>query len=220
MGKIKTKKKNGKKNKTDSAVGGRKADERFSKIDPDRVRFQHSRIRPCFSGCGRGVCETLEQIRNKEMSPNDLPHIQVLLGPDEMDGKGPWYFGLNNRRLWVLKKCKEEGLLEDYNGLIMARVRPMKSHQEEERYTLKNCSLQAKFMYDPKYKKKKLEEAQLKDEEKCDDDANTKLSKDVSEISIQGKETNNDTNNLGGEDVTDDSSDDGQQYSNRFSGLM
>jgi hypothetical protein len=46
-------------------------------VDPARVRFQHSRIRPYFSGCGRSVMETLEQIREKGMSPSDLPPIQV-----------------------------------------------------------------------------------------------------------------------------------------------
>ena len=46
-------------------------------VDPRRVRFQHSRIRPYFSGCGRSVEETLESIRRKEMSPSDLPPIQV-----------------------------------------------------------------------------------------------------------------------------------------------
>eukprot|EP00978_Attheya_sp_CCMP212_P016417 scaffold43002_cov30-Attheya_sp.AAC.1 len=45
-------------------------------VDPARVRFQHSRIRPYFSGCGRSVMETLEQIREKGMSPSDLPPIQ------------------------------------------------------------------------------------------------------------------------------------------------
>jgi hypothetical protein len=49
----------------------------FVLADPERIRFQHSRIRPYFSGCGRSVMETLESIRRKEMSPSDLPPIQV-----------------------------------------------------------------------------------------------------------------------------------------------
>jgi hypothetical protein len=48
-------------------------------VDPARVRFQHSRIRPSFSGCGRSVEETLESIRNNELAPSDLPPIQVGL---------------------------------------------------------------------------------------------------------------------------------------------
>ena len=111
--------------------------------DPERIRFQHSKIRPYFSGCGRSVVETFESIQNGEMDPADLPPIQVIVGPDEQDGKGPWYFSLNNRRLWVLKRCREEGLLK--NNVVRVRVRAPKSHVEFERYTIENCALQASF---------------------------------------------------------------------------
>ena len=33
--------------------------------DPDRIRYQHPRIRPYFSGCGRSVQETFESIRDQ-----------------------------------------------------------------------------------------------------------------------------------------------------------
>lgn len=46
-------------------------------VDPTRIRFQHSRIRPYFSGCGRSVMETLESIRKGEIQAKDLPAIQV-----------------------------------------------------------------------------------------------------------------------------------------------
>jgi hypothetical protein len=78
------------------------------------------------------------------LRPEDLPPIQVIVGPDENDGKGPWYFSLNNRRLWVLKRCREEELLK--NNAIRVRVREAKSVNEEERYNLKNCVVEARFM--------------------------------------------------------------------------
>lgn len=53
------------------------AAEDFIWVDPVRVRFQHARIRPVFSGCGRSVVGTLESIRRKELAPDDLPPIQV-----------------------------------------------------------------------------------------------------------------------------------------------
>ncbi|KAL7462671.1 hypothetical protein ACHAXS_003044, partial [Conticribra weissflogii] len=115
-------------------------------IPPSRIRFQHSRIRPHFSGCGRRVVDTLEEIRRGDLSPLDLPPIQVLVGPDENDGLGPWYFSLNNRRLWVLKRCEEEGLLDSFHGMIPARVRVPKSRAEVDRYTVENCAVEAKFM--------------------------------------------------------------------------
>jgi hypothetical protein len=70
-----------------------------------------------------------------------------LVGPDENDGLGPWYFSLNNRRLWVLKQCHKEGLLDNeiHNNSIAVRVRAPKGVGEAQRYTLDNCALEAKF---------------------------------------------------------------------------
>jgi hypothetical protein len=113
-------------------------------VDPARVRFQHARIRPFFSGCGRRVEDTLEEIRQGKMKPSDLPPIQVLVGPVDQATGEPWYFSLNNRRLWVLKRCREEGLLQ--NNEIFVRVRKPKSEQESLRYSIENCVLEAKFM--------------------------------------------------------------------------
>ena len=74
-------------------------------------------------------------------------HEKVIVGPmDKQDGL-PWYFSLNNRRLWVLKRCREEGLLlgTDKNK-IQVRVRQYKSVTERNRYTLENCVLEATFL--------------------------------------------------------------------------
>ena len=144
------------------------SDDSFIWVDPTRVRFQHSRIRPYFSGCGRSVRETLEAIRSHQVDPiYDLPPIQVLIGSgtptrttpfdddddnnkaaadDDADSATAWYFSLNNRRLWVLKQCLAEGLLEKYDNLIRVRVREPKSRAEMERYTVENCALHAKLM--------------------------------------------------------------------------
>ena len=51
----------------------------FIMVDPARVRFQHSRIRPYFSGCGRSLMETLDEIRDGKIKPSDLPPIQVTM---------------------------------------------------------------------------------------------------------------------------------------------
>jgi hypothetical protein len=142
MGKnSKAKKSKGGKSKAESGEG-------WIMVDPNRIRFQHSRIRPYFSGCGRSVVQTLEDIREGKLKPEDLPPIQVLVGPEE-DGQR-WYFSLNNRRLWVLKRCREDGLLT--NNEIRARVREPKSDAELERYTLENCALEAKFTREQKKK--------------------------------------------------------------------
>jgi hypothetical protein len=81
---------------------------------------------------------------------------QVIVGPsansndknehvDEQEG-GPWYFSLNNRRLWVLKRCREEGLLQSSNNRIRVRVRAPKSAAERERYSVEKCALEAKIV--------------------------------------------------------------------------
>jgi len=79
------------------------------------------------------------------MLPSDLPPIQVIVGPTDDEDGLPWYFSLNNRRLWVLKRCREEGLLGADN-MIQVRVRQAKSASEQSRYSLSNCALEAKFM--------------------------------------------------------------------------
>ena len=50
----------------------------FIEVDPRRVRFQYAKIRPVFSGCGRAVEDTLEEIRSGALKVEDLPPIQVV----------------------------------------------------------------------------------------------------------------------------------------------
>ena len=214
-------------------------------VDPRRIRFQYSKIRPHFSGCGRSVVSTLESIRNGELSPGDLPPIQVLLGPlDEVDGQR-WYFSLNNRRLWVFKRCAEEGLLGDTNGKIWVRVREPKSQKEKERYSIENCAVEAKFIRERKpdatpkdnneakveddnEARKKIEQkdgiAETKDKSESEEDMGSKGDKEEEsseDESVEQKPANRFA--LVGDDSSsssdEDSSGDDQAFSNRFAGL-
>ncbi|CAN0035121.1 unnamed protein product, partial [Ectocarpus sp. 4 AP-2014] len=125
-------------------------------VDPRHVRYAHSKIKPHFSGCGRTIEQTLGEIREGKTRPSDLPMITVLLGPPDaaVDGgqqqqqQQQCFFSLNNRRLFVFKACREEGLLGP-SGLVRVRARALKAH-ERERYTVDRCSLQAKFLFAPK----------------------------------------------------------------------
>jgi hypothetical protein len=159
MGRKNTSKKTNSKAKNPSSDGAGHQEGGFILADPDRIRFQHSRIRPYFSGCGRSVMETLESIRRREMKPSDLPPIQVIVGPQTEDG--PWYFSLNNRRLWVLKRCREEGLLD--KNQIRVRVRSLKSSAEASRYSLENCALEAKIMKESAPSEKKRDDTRTKE---------------------------------------------------------
>lgn len=184
-------------------------------VDPRRIRFQYSKIRPHFSGCGRSVVSTLDSIRNGELSPSDLPPIQVLVGPvDETDGRR-WYFSLNNRRLWVYKRCAEEGLLGDTNGKIWVRVREPKSQKERERYSIENCAVEAKFM-----REKKADAAAKNNETKIDETARRK-SKEREDRLPEKKDTYNEGGSSQSEadDVNTESSEDehvGKKAANRF----
>eukprot|EP00928_Gymnodinium_smaydae_P031293 TRINITY_DN23007_c0_g1_i1.p1 TRINITY_DN23007_c0_g1~~TRINITY_DN23007_c0_g1_i1.p1 ORF type:complete len:214 (-),score=16.86 TRINITY_DN23007_c0_g1_i1:267-908(-) len=203
------------KSKSKQTAGSSIADGATIDVDPARVRFQHSKIRPVFSGCGRSVEGTLEDIRQGKLKPSDLPPIQVIVGPTEGTGDEPWYFSLNNRRLWVLKRCRDEGLLPDNH--ISVRVRKPKSEQEAARYCLDNCALEAKIIPEKQRQRKEpgtLENEQVQDEESEEQ----KLS--------SGRETSSQpTNTLQAAEATndsdDESSDDGPigPVSNRFSAL-
>lgn len=179
-------------------------------VDPCRVRFQHARIRPYFSGCGRSVTETLDSIREGVLSPSDLPPIQVIVGPESEDG--PWYFSLNNRRLWVLKRCREEGLLP--NNKIYVRVRKPKSEQESARYSLQNCALEAKIMFEKQTKSTVSAESNKKPENGIDIEISPKIEKlKIEPLPKQDKEV------ISSDEESDDSSD-GVGLSNRFSALF
>lgn len=135
------------------------------------------------------------------------------MGPDEDDGKGPWYFTLNNRRAWVLKRCREDGILVE--NRIRVRVREPKSEAERHRYSLKNCAVDAKFLREKTHiqdmsqaTEKMTLRPKLKDEQK-----NDKLRDDNDIVYInQGNEED--------ADITDDSVEDTQppsrQYTNPF----
>lgn len=186
------KNKKGKSSKSGSAASGDGDD--WISVDPARVRFQHARIRTHFSGCGRSVIETLNEIREGKLKPADLPLIQVLVGPIADDGER-WYFSLNNRRLWVLKRCREEGLLE--NNQIRVRVRAPKSSSELERYSLQNCALEAKFLRNPESKSKQ----KVADTEKVVENREP-ISYDTEAVDIAVDESDDDSDH----DVTTDRS--------------
>jgi hypothetical protein len=183
-------------------------------VDPVRVRFQHSKIRPYFSGCGRSIHETLEDIKEGKTKVSDLPPIQVLVGDESMDDEeGPWYFSLNNRRLWVLKRLREDGNLEQYGNKVAVRVRRPKSQQEKERYTLSNCALHARLMPEKKRTQPQKQDESIRNkgdsskatslETSSDDDGEG--DDEPPNIIVNGKEGSGDDND---EDESDDSNDD------------
>lgn len=227
------KKKQGQSSTTDPEAAGSIGGNSYGLImvDPARCRFQHSKIRPYFSGCGRSVQETLEDIKEGKTNVSDLPPIQVLVGEESMDDDlGPWYFSLNNRRLWVLKRLREEGHLEQYGNKIAVRVRRPKSQQEKERYTLANCALEARLI--PEKKKLPPPSSQKQNETQAKSPLATSVERSVdsdgSDDNGEGEPSNDKVNDDGDDGDNDDGSDsdsDGDSRPvittrNRFANMM
>ena len=152
--------------------------------------------------------------------------LQVLVGPvDETDGKR-WYFSLNNRRLWVLKRCREEGMLQTSNNQVQVRVRTIKSTAETQRYTLANCVLEAKVMRESadagSCKRDEENRGKLKNHRKGS--RSPKIDLDDNDKSIELARVNGEmessSNNSDDDDDDDDADDIVSPSSNRFSVLL
>ena len=154
-----------KKKKGDGGASANKKGEGRAFLDPQILRFEHARISRTFSGCGRGVLDTLEDIKQGKLAASDLPKITVVDLGDTMDEDGNptrLLVSLNNRRLFVLKQCRDLGLLE--NNTIEVRLRPPPdSKKQREKFTPERCKLVARFMSPraPKVKTDELEEQGL-----------------------------------------------------------
>ena len=73
-------------------------------IDPETVYFTHSKIRKQFSGCGKLLQETLNEIVAGRTAIEEIPRIRVIFD-------GARHYSMNNRRLWLYKELKKLGKL-------------------------------------------------------------------------------------------------------------
>jgi hypothetical protein len=126
--------KNTKRGSQSSSSGKKTKDTIF--VDPSTIRFTHARIRPFFTGCGKRIEDTIQEIIDGKVSVTDLPLISVI----ENDGD---LFSLNNRRLYVFKYIQTLGLLP--NNTIECFSKPA-LEREKKRYIASRCALQAKIM--------------------------------------------------------------------------
>eukprot|EP00040_Diaphanoeca_grandis_P004237 m.27703 g.27703 ORF g.27703 m.27703 type:complete len:292 (-) comp15793_c0_seq1:279-1154(-) len=112
-------------------------------LDPLCIRFTHAKIRSTFSGCGRKIEQTMQEIRDGKITPLDLPRITVI--PLE-DGKT--YCSLNNRRLYVFRWARGDGLLP--GNKVGVRIKPMETTtRHAAKYSLERCSDKARFIREP-----------------------------------------------------------------------
>jgi len=126
-------------------------------VDPQCVRFMHSKISPVFSD-GKPVIQTLAEIESGALFPEDLPKITVIQGDQDT------FFSLNNRRLWVLKQCRDKGLLR--NNTILVRVKPLPSSKRlQNKFDTTRCSLTASFIKEKPKTENQGSETACKDKE-------------------------------------------------------
>ena len=111
----------------------------LTELRPSEIWYTFGRVRSTFSGCGRALEDTLEEIQRGRLRPSELPPIAVIThdvvvqededeDSDGDDGRRKRrggkssarakaktvrrYYSMNNRRLWVLKRCEELGVIE------------------------------------------------------------------------------------------------------------
>jgi len=131
------------------------AKEREEWVDPNQIRFTHSKIKSIFSD-GRTVESTLEDILSGKITVEDLPRIVVHKQDDKT------YYSMNNRRLWVFKECKKRNYLQT----VPVRIRPMPTNKrQKDKFSTERCVLEAKFMGRNGKKGAKDEEEEGEDED-------------------------------------------------------
>lgn len=113
------------------------------------------------------------------MKVSDLPLITVV--SSTIEGK-TFYFSLNNRRLYTLKKIRSLGLLKD--NIVRVRLKAALP-RERERYTPERCSMEATIM------KEQLRD--ISDELRYGED-----NEDVEEEEDEGEEEEASLSTLGG----------------------
>ena len=106
-------------------------------MDPSRILFSHSKICPVFSGCNKTLSQTLKEIEDGVLKIDSLPTITIIKNDNGN------FISLNNRRLWILKECKKQGLLD----VIKVNVKDFSklSKREQYRYNNNTYSAEAKL---------------------------------------------------------------------------
>lgn len=122
------------KKKQSSSSGAGKLRKAEVDVDPLSVRFTHSRIRPVFTGCGRRLEDTIQDLVDEKLTPDQLPMITII----ENNG---FLFSLNNRRLYVLKHLRRLGLIDTVRCFKKVAL-----ERERLKYTVENCVLEARIM--------------------------------------------------------------------------
>ena len=72
-------------------------------LKPSQIHFTHTKISNKFTGCGKTVNTTLQEIVNGKTLIDSIPKIKVFYFNNGNEIK---YLSENNRRLWVFKQLE------------------------------------------------------------------------------------------------------------------
>lgn len=138
-------------------------------IPVEDIYFTHSKVYPSFSGCGKKIVDTIDEILDGKITAKDLPMITVHPCSSNPDA----FFSLNNRRLYVFKELMRQGKLKT----IEARLKPLPSGKRNaDRYTEEKCSKNCKIM---KERKEKVDCVEGDEEGKNKDETIEKIDENV-----------------------------------------
>jgi len=104
-------------------------------LAPSKIRFTQDTISNKFRRNKGSVHEAIDKIRQKKMSVNDFPTIEVI----KKDNK---YYSLDNRRLYIFRVLEKEGLLRDVPITITGRSMP------DKKFTTTNDGVTVKMRYE------------------------------------------------------------------------
>ena len=81
----------------------------MDRLKPSDIYFTHSIISDKFTGCGKFINQTLNEVINGSTSIDDIPTIKVFYTQENGIIK---YFSENNRRLWLFKTLESLGKVD------------------------------------------------------------------------------------------------------------
>ncbi len=84
----------------------------MTELIPSHIYFTHSVINYKFSGCGKLLENSLNELITNPKLIYTIPQIKVFYIINNNNIK---YYSENNRRLWLFKELEKKGLLDKIN---------------------------------------------------------------------------------------------------------
>ena len=107
----------------------------MTQLKPSQIYFTHTKLSNKFTGCGKELVETLQELIDQIISVDSIPKIKVYYF---YTGNEIKYLSENNRRLWVFKQLESNGLIDEISVRLEKTTNP--------KYLKNSYSLNAKII--------------------------------------------------------------------------